>query len=218
MANVKATVVVYARLVAQYGNFRLYTLRNGNEVRVPSVYNMTVFEFPPTSIELPPMDFEYFVDNIDEVLDLMRYNDKFLTLKQYLDHVDTKKISMPDTIPVSDVPIEYVSYRNNSVNRNVITPNGINELDRSPFDIRGIYSDDDEDDDDGLPDEDEIEVENVVRFVSPNFIYQTMNWATAIDIGSFSFVEDKPHSTIPDNIRAKATPISKILSKLGLQK
>ena len=48
MANVKATVVVYARLVAQYGNFRLYTLRNGSEVRVPSVYNMTVFEFPPT--------------------------------------------------------------------------------------------------------------------------------------------------------------------------
>ena len=214
MSRVKASVVVYSRLIAQYGNFRVHTMPNGSTIRIPAVYNFAVFEFPPATIDLPEMEFEYFNDNIEDILDIMEYNDQYLKLKRYLSHVDTSKLSIPDTIPVSEVPVEYVSFRHNSYNKNIITPNGIQETEHDPYDIRGLDIDDEDDDPDSS--DDDMEVESVIQYLSPSFIYQSMNWHTIVDIGSFGFVEEKAH-TIDDKVRERSTPIQMLL-RLGLTK
>ena len=188
MAMINVRVIVNTELRAQYGNFRETDTQFG-PTTTPCKYLVPVLRIPPAIIEVPNIDYEYFIDNIDSILNSIVFTEDFLYYKDHIDRIDTKKVECPETIPVEQVPIEYVVFKDGDMRRNTVTQQGVtidSKYDEDDL-FRTIMDDDDDDDD---SDQDDMYVDNITKYVSPNFIFQKVYWHTRTDLLSFSFVKE----------------------------
>ena len=205
MGLVNLKLIVSMRLVAQYGNFRIVDTPHG-EIKIPAKYLMPILQLPPATIEIPELDYQFMIDYLNDILEMVPYHSDFIKLKNYMNRIDTTKLKIRETIPVPEVPVEYISLEDNR--RHKVTNGGVEDLDDNEESLfRAILDDDDEDDED----DDSIRVEHVHRYVSPNFIYQRCNWQTMTDIQEFTFIDKNKRVPIPDDQKASASPIKQIL-------
>ncbi len=202
MALVNVKFIVYARLIAQYSNVRnVYTV-DGDEISAPVTFNRPILNIPPCIIELPEIDYEYFITSIDEIVASLQFHEDFVKLKDSLNNVDISKIDAPKEISVSDVPLEYVTFDNNKINRHIVTNKGIYDVNEEG-DIEDPHDDVGEDQD--------MSIENVCSYVKPNFTFKKSVWSTTIDLLEFGFTRKKPQHTATESDRRMARPIKDIL-------
>lgn len=208
MTLVNIKVIVTASLVAQYGNFKTIQTSMG-EAKVPAVYRKAILNVPPAIITIPGVSYEFFIDNCGYILESIPYHEDFIKLKQRLNSIDTHKIKIPETIPVTEVPIRYVTVDGSGVKHRTVTKDGITSYGDEDL-FKALLDDDDDDSSDT-----NMYIENISQYVSPEFIFQKTMWTTYSDILEYSIVQDKPvMRDIPDNVRATASPIKSVINRL----
>ena len=181
MPLVNVRIVVTARLLAQYGNFRIVPTSSGGEVRRPAKYLRPVVTVPPAYIDIKGIDYETMLTDINAIMKSMEFNKGYLDFIDALDEIDIDKINMPKTIPVAEVPMEYVTVENGQTNKHIITADGIDG--ESSIGVPGIDVDKDDDLD--------VTIEAVCHYLSPNFIYQKADWYHSIDLYEWEFVSNE---------------------------
>ena len=202
LVNVKA--IVTATLVAQYGNFKVIPTNMG-DARVPATYRKAILNIPPSIITIPGVNYEFFIDNTGYILESISYHEDFIKLKQRINRIDTRKIKVPETIPITEVPIEYITVDDSGIKHHTVTSNGIVSHDDDLF--KALLDDEEEDDD--------MQIENYSQYLHPEFIFQKTLWTTYTDLMEYSIVPDKPvMRDIPDNVRESASPIKSVINKL----
>ena len=208
MPKVNANFYVSIHLVAQYGNFRYNTASNGQDVKVPARHELHLLQIPPAIVTVPDLDYEYFLDNINEICDSLYFSKDYLKLKSAVDMIDVSKVKVPDSIPVSDIQYKYNAHDGSQfiVKKNTILP-----VDPDVDSFKAMLDETDDDDEDTEDDEDDIEVEAICRFVFPEFKFQSMSWKTYIDIKDYDFVEHA-RQPLPQGTNTKAaTSVKDIL-------
>lgn len=223
MPKIDANFCVSIHLVAQYGNFRYTTASNGQDVKVPAKHELHLLQIPPAIITVPDLDYEFFLDNVDDIADSLYFSKDYKKLKQAVDMIDVKKIQVPDVIPVTDIQYKYNAMDGSEfiVKKNTIIP-----MDKDGELFKTLLSDteDDDDDDDYIDiddDDDEdsgMKIEAICRFVNPEFKFQSLSWKTYIDIQDYDF-RDKSREPMPEGTNLKAAaPVKNILkSFFGLK-
>ena len=181
------------------------------EAKAPAVYRKAILNAPPAIITIPGVNYEFFIDNSGYILESISYHEDFIKLKQRLNRIDIHKIKIPETIPVTEVPIQYVIVDDSGVKHRTVTKDGITSYGDEDL-FKALLNDDDDNDDSG---DSNMYIENISQYVSPEFIFQKTVWITHTDLLEYSVVQDKPvMRDIPDNVRATASPIKSVINKL----
>lgn len=215
MPNVNANFCVSIHLVAQYGNFRISTTDMGHKIKVPAKHELHVMQIPPAIITIKDLDYGYFLDRVDDIADSLYFSNEYQELKRCVDMIDTTKIKIPESIPVSDVPLNYTAKDGLQyvVKGNTMIPrNGEEDLftallsDVEDDDLNDADDEEDDEDSEGLP-----SIESMCAYALPEFKFQSMTWKTYIDIKDFEFVKSK-HTTVPFGTdKSKARPILDVI-------
>ena len=201
LVNVK--ILITAKLIAQYGNFRIMPTSSGGEIRRPAKYYRPIVQVPPMYIDVKGIDYEMMLSDMDVILKSLEYNKEYLDMVDSLDEIDISKINVPETVPVSEVPMEYVTIENGKTNKHVITADGIDGEEN--IGVPGIDVDSDDEDVD-------VKVEAICRYLSPNFIYQKTDWYHTMDLYEWEFVDTE--SKVITRPFTKLKPIKDALTNL----